>query len=168
MPVQATARPRTTGTALIRRACTRCGTRLSRYNPDDVCSACGRDVAITTDESRPVQLRLLKTTPTTNLNRCCAACGHQISETGRYLPVPDRLRQQRIIRNWSQKTMAARLRDVADEQTRRGMPSLESIQRYVRWYESGHHEPGDLYAELYCRAFGFAREALFGERWPQS
>jgi len=58
--------------------------------------------------------------------------------------------------------MAARLRDAADELTRRSLPPVESIQRYVRSYESGQHSPGDLYAELYCRAFGLTHEVLFG------
>lgn len=73
-----------------------------------------------------------------------------------------RLREERTKRLWSQKGMAARLRDSADAQTRRSLPPVESIQRYVRSYESGQHAPGDLYAELYCRAFGLTREVLFG------
>ena len=72
-----------------------------------------------------------------------------------------RLRQERIRRLWSQKTTAVRLRDAADEQTRASLPPVESIQRYIRAYESGQHAPGDLYAELYCRAFGLTRAALF-------
>ena len=62
----------------------------------------------------------------------------------------------------AEKGMAARLRDSADAHTRHSLPPAESIQRYVRSYESGQHAPGDLYAELYCRAFGLTREALFG------
>jgi hypothetical protein len=82
---------------------------------------------------------------------------------GRDLPAWSvRLREERTRRLWSQKGMAARLRDSADAQTRHSLPPVQSIQRYVRSYESGQHAPGDLYAELYCRAFGLTREALFG------
>ena len=73
-----------------------------------------------------------------------------------------RLRQERTRRLWSQKVTAIRLRDAADERTRALLPAIDSIQRYVRDYEAGNHFPGDLYAELYCRAFGLAREVLFG------
>jgi hypothetical protein len=58
--------------------------------------------------------------------------------------------------------MASSLRNAADEETKAALPSLESIQRYVRAYESGDHCPGELYAALYCRAFGMSHEALFG------
>lgn len=73
-----------------------------------------------------------------------------------------RLREERTRRLWSQKTMAVRLRDAADEATRAVLPEIGSIQRYVRDYEAGRHQPGDLYAELYCRTFGLTYEALFG------
>lgn len=79
-----------------------------------------------------------------------------------------RLREERTRRLWSQKGMAVRLRDAADEQTRRSLPPVESIQRYVRSYESGQHAPGDLYAELYSRVFGLTREMLFGSSRPSS
>jgi hypothetical protein len=72
-----------------------------------------------------------------------------------------RLREERVRRLWSQKVMAARLRSAADEQTRACIPPTESVQRYIRDYEAGRHFPGDLYAELYCRAFGLTRKALF-------
>lgn len=74
-----------------------------------------------------------------------------------------RLRRERISRLWSQKETAVRLRNAADSATRASLPDTESIQRYIRAYEAGHHSPGDLYAELYCRAFGLTREALFGQ-----
>jgi hypothetical protein len=73
-----------------------------------------------------------------------------------------RLREERTRRLWSQKLTAVRLRDAADEGTRAVLPSVESVQRYVRDYEIGNHFPGDLYSELYCRAFGLTHEALFG------
>jgi hypothetical protein len=56
-----------------------------------------------------------------------------------------RLRDERTRRLWSQKTMAQRLRNAADLETRSYLPSVESIQRYVRSYEAGEHTPGDLY-----------------------
>jgi hypothetical protein len=73
-----------------------------------------------------------------------------------------RLREERVRRLWSQKLTAVRLRDAADEQTQAALPAVDSIQRYVRDYEAGKHFPGDLYAELYCRAFGLTRIELFG------
>lgn len=73
-----------------------------------------------------------------------------------------RLRAERISRLWSQKVTAVRLRYAADEAIRARLPAVESIQRYVRNYEAGRHCPGDLYAELYCRAFGLTHEVLFG------
>ncbi len=57
--------------------------------------------------------------------------------------------------------MAMRLRDAADAETRRALPDLVSLQRYVRNYEAGRNHPGDLYAELYARAFGLSHAALF-------
>jgi hypothetical protein len=72
-----------------------------------------------------------------------------------------RLREERVRRLWSQKVMAVCLRNAADEQTQDRLPPRVSIQRYVRDYEAGRHFPGDLYAELYCRAFGLTRDALF-------
>lgn len=73
-----------------------------------------------------------------------------------------RLREERVRRLWSQKLTAVRLRDAADKQTQAALPAVDSIQRYVRDYEAGKHFPGDLYAELYCRAFGLTRIELFG------
>ncbi len=73
-----------------------------------------------------------------------------------------RLREERIKRLWSQKVMAVRLRAAADEQIRAALPAVDSLQRYVRDYEAGRHVPGDLYAELYCRAFGLTHSVLFG------
>jgi hypothetical protein len=73
-----------------------------------------------------------------------------------------RIREERARRLWSQKATAVRLRDAADEHTRARLPSVENIKRRVRDHESGGHHPGDLYIELYCRAFGLTREALFG------
>jgi hypothetical protein len=58
--------------------------------------------------------------------------------------------------------MAVRIREAADDETRSVLPSVESVQRYVRGYEAGEHFPSDLYAELYCRALGMTHNSLFG------
>ena len=73
-----------------------------------------------------------------------------------------RIREERIRRLWSQKVTAVRLRDAADDHSRARLPSIENIKRRVRGHESGENHPGDFYIELYCRAFGLTREALFG------
>lgn len=73
-----------------------------------------------------------------------------------------RLRDERVKRLWSQKGAARRLRDAADDYIRARLPSVENIQRRVRDHESGVNYPSDLYIELYCRAFGLTRIALFG------
>jgi tetratricopeptide (TPR) repeat protein len=73
-----------------------------------------------------------------------------------------RLREERTRRLWSQKITAVRLRAAADEETRAFLPAVDSIRRYIRDYEAGKHFPGDLYANLYCRAFGLTRDVLFG------
>lgn len=39
---------------------------------------------------------------------------------------------------------------------------MENIARRVRSYEAGEHFPSELYVELYCRAMGLTRDALFG------
>lgn len=82
--------------------------------------------------------------------------------TGDLPPWAARLRAERTRRLWSQKAMAARLRAAADDHSRARLPSVENIRRRVRGHEAGRNVPGDLYAELYCRAFGLTREALFG------
>ncbi|MDB4873254.1 MAG: hypothetical protein JWL97_4258 [Gemmatimonadales bacterium] len=166
MHVQATADPRTTGTALGR-ACSRCGTRLSRYNPDDVCSACSRSVeTANAEDPRPAQY------PLPEINRAnaniitatrCVMCGCHMTDDGHVLTLAARLREERVTRLWSQKTMASRLRDAADDETRRHLPPVETLRRYVRWYEAGSHQPGDLYAQLYCRAFGLTHTDLFAQ-----
>jgi hypothetical protein len=73
-----------------------------------------------------------------------------------------RVREERVRRLWSQKVMAVRLREAADEYTRARLPTVENIARRVRGYEAGDHFPGELYVELYCRAFGVTRDVLFG------
>lgn len=72
-----------------------------------------------------------------------------------------RLRDEREARLWTQKDLAVRLRDAADNQTRARLPSLASIIRRIVGYEAGHHQPGGIYAELYCRAFEMTKTELF-------
>ncbi len=73
-----------------------------------------------------------------------------------------RLREERNKRLWSQKETAVQLRNAADDHVRARLPSISSLQRYVRAYEAGKNHPGDRYVELYCRAFGRSRDYLFG------
>jgi len=72
-----------------------------------------------------------------------------------------RIREERTKRLWSQKQIATRLRDAADEHTRARLPTIENIKRRVRGHEAGENHPADIYTELYCRAFGLTREGLF-------
>ncbi|WP_405084965.1 hypothetical protein [Microbispora sp. NBC_01389] len=73
-----------------------------------------------------------------------------------------RLRAERRDRLWSQKDMARRLVEAADEGTRNGLPARETIIRRIKAYEAGHNEPGDPYRMLYARAFGTTEADLFG------
>ena len=94
--------------------------------------------------------------------RTASGLGRQ-AMTSELPPWAARIREERIKRLWSQKVTAANLRNAADEYTRVRLPSIENIKRRVRGHESGKNHPGDLYIELYCRAFGLTREALFGK-----
>ncbi|RMI47810.1 hypothetical protein EBO15_00485 [Actinomadura harenae] len=58
--------------------------------------------------------------------------------------------------------MAVMLRNAADGEAQALLPSIATLQRYVRGYEAGEHHPGDLYASLYCRVFGLDHAVLFG------
>ncbi|MGI5153973.1 XRE family transcriptional regulator [Microbispora sp. CA-102843] len=73
-----------------------------------------------------------------------------------------RLRAERRDRLWSQKEMARKLVEAADEETRNRLPSRETIIRRIKAYEAGHNEPHDPYRMLYARAFGTTETALFG------
>jgi hypothetical protein len=73
-----------------------------------------------------------------------------------------RLAQERAMRGWSQKEMAARLRAAATPAEHARLPSPESLRRYIRDYEAGRHFPRD-YAGLYCRVFGIAPAELHGD-----
>jgi hypothetical protein len=72
-----------------------------------------------------------------------------------------RLAQERALRGWSQKGMAARLRAAATATEQAQLPSPDSLRRYIRDHEAGRHFPRD-YAGLYCRVFGMTRAQLFG------
>ncbi|ETK36582.1 hypothetical protein [Microbispora sp. ATCC PTA-5024] len=75
-----------------------------------------------------------------------------------------RLRAERRSRLWSQKEMARRLVEAADNETRKCLPARETIVRRIKAYEAGHNQPRDPYRLLYTRAFGVSEEDLFGER----
>ncbi|WP_433497304.1 transcriptional regulator [Sphaerimonospora sp. CA-214678] len=72
-----------------------------------------------------------------------------------------RLRAERRNRLWSQKEMARRLVEAADEETRRGLPVRETIVRRIKAYEAGHNQPRDPYRLLYVRVFGISEAELF-------
>ncbi|MFG1944980.1 helix-turn-helix transcriptional regulator [Nonomuraea sp. NPDC048826] len=72
-----------------------------------------------------------------------------------------RLRAERRNRLWSQKDMARRLVEAADDDVRVRLPSRESIVRRIKAYEAGRDQPDDPYRLLYARAFGLAEDELF-------
>ncbi|MEV0624573.1 transcriptional regulator [Nonomuraea wenchangensis] len=72
-----------------------------------------------------------------------------------------RLRAERRNRLWSQKEMARRLVEAADEETRKCLPARETIVRRIKAYEAGHNQPRDPYRLLYTRAFGISEAELF-------
>ncbi|MEU6411867.1 hypothetical protein [Microbispora sp. NPDC046933] len=72
-----------------------------------------------------------------------------------------RLRAERRNRLWSQKDMARRLVEAADDDVRARLPSRETIVRRIKAYEAGHNQPGDPYRLLYARAFGLEEDELF-------
>ncbi|MFI9572094.1 helix-turn-helix domain-containing protein [Microbispora rosea] len=74
-----------------------------------------------------------------------------------------RLRAERRNRLWSQREMARRLVEAADEDIRPRLPSRETMVRRIKAYEAGHNHPGDPYRVLYARAFGLTEAELFGE-----
>ncbi|MFF4124202.1 helix-turn-helix domain-containing protein [Microbispora rosea] len=73
-----------------------------------------------------------------------------------------RLRAERRNRLWSQREMARRLVEAADEDMRARLPSRETMIRRIKAYEAGHNRPGDPYRVLYARAFGLTEAELFG------
>lgn len=72
-----------------------------------------------------------------------------------------RLRAERRNRLWSQKEMARRLVEAADDETRKCLPARETIVRRIKAYEAGHNQPRDPYRLLYTRAFGISEAELF-------
>ncbi|RJL34648.1 transcriptional regulator [Bailinhaonella thermotolerans] len=65
---------------------------------------------------------------------------------------------------WSQKRMAAELRNAADADLQGSLPEIASLVRGIRRYEAGEHRPEDPYRTLYCRVFRMSEEELFGAR----
>ncbi|MEO3809364.1 transcriptional regulator [Sphaerisporangium sp. B11E5] len=74
-----------------------------------------------------------------------------------------RLRAGRRDRLWSQREMAKRLADAADEHTRTRLPERDSMTRMIKYWESGKHRPKDPYPVLYCRVFGMDEDELFSD-----
>ncbi|MFI7535078.1 transcriptional regulator [Streptosporangium sp. NPDC049376] len=82
-------------------------------------------------------------------------------------PWAARLRDERRSRQWSQRDMAKRLMEVANEETRRSLPLRESIVRNIGNWEAGKHEPKDPYRVLYAHAFGIAEDRLFSDPYKR-
>jgi transcriptional regulator with XRE-family HTH domain len=74
-----------------------------------------------------------------------------------------RLQAERRDRLWSQKEMARRLAEAADDHTRARLPSRESMVRMIEDWEAGRHRPRDPYPVLYSRVFGVDEAELFGD-----
>ncbi|MGS2644247.1 hypothetical protein [Streptosporangium sp. LJ11] len=72
-----------------------------------------------------------------------------------------RLRVERCARLWSQKEMAKRLAEVADEWARERLPARDSLVRSIKGWEAGRHKPKNPYLTLYCRAFDMTEAELF-------
>ncbi|GAA4206437.1 transcriptional regulator [Microbispora amethystogenes] len=77
------------------------------------------------------------------------------------LPWAVRLRAERRRRLWSQKEMARRLVEAADDETRKCLPVRETIIRRIKAYEAGHNQPRDPYRLLYTRVFDISEAELF-------
>ncbi|RJL35834.1 helix-turn-helix transcriptional regulator [Bailinhaonella thermotolerans] len=74
-----------------------------------------------------------------------------------------RLQAERRKRLWSQKHVAARIRDAADPGLRATLPEIESLVRAIRRYEAGTHRPDDPYPALLSRVFGIDEVELFAD-----
>lgn len=72
-----------------------------------------------------------------------------------------RLRVERCARLWSQKEMAKRLAEVADEWARERLPARDSLVRSIKGWEAGRHKPKNPYLTLYCRVFDMTEAELF-------
>ncbi|GAA1260267.1 hypothetical protein GCM10009677_09420 [Sphaerisporangium rubeum] len=74
-----------------------------------------------------------------------------------------RLRIARRERLWTQREMAKRLAEAADEHTRAYLPERDSMLRMIKYWEAGRHRPKDPYPMLYCRVFGMEEDELFSD-----
>ncbi|GII76232.1 hypothetical protein Sru01_12140 [Sphaerisporangium rufum] len=72
-----------------------------------------------------------------------------------------RLRAERHERLWTQREMAKRLADAADEHVR--LPERDSLTRNIKDWEAGKHHPKDPYPILYSRVFQVDETKLFGK-----
>ncbi|GAA5048034.1 transcriptional regulator with XRE-family HTH domain [Thermocatellispora tengchongensis] len=76
-----------------------------------------------------------------------------------------RLSRERRERLWTQREMAKRLVQAADDpQARAHLPERESLVRMIKDWEAGRHKPKDPYRVLYGRAFGIDEAELFDDR----
>ncbi|MET9066382.1 XRE family transcriptional regulator [Streptosporangium sandarakinum] len=75
-----------------------------------------------------------------------------------------RLRAERRQRLWTQRDMAKRLAEAADDHTRDRLLERESLTRMIKDWEAGRHQPKDPYRVLYCRVFDADEAELFGDR----
>ncbi|MEZ0076271.1 XRE family transcriptional regulator [Planotetraspora sp. GP83] len=63
------------------------------------------------------------------------------------------IRTKRLSLCWTQNELAKQIEQAADDRTRAHLPSRSSIIREIRFHESGSHQPGPVYAELYRRVW---------------
>ncbi|MFI6602364.1 hypothetical protein ACIBHX_39450 [Nonomuraea sp. NPDC050536] len=75
-----------------------------------------------------------------------------------------RLRVLRRGRLWSQRELANRMAEAADETERDRLPAQETLARMIQLWESGEQRPDEQYTQLLCRAFGVDEaEAFVGD-----
>ncbi|GAA2096382.1 XRE family transcriptional regulator [Actinomadura alba] len=72
-----------------------------------------------------------------------------------------RLRRERKDRGLVVEDLAEEFRKVAPERIRQRLPRLRDLQRMIRGWEAGEHNPGEQYRLLYCRAFDMDEQDLF-------
>lgn len=78
-----------------------------------------------------------------------------------------RLSSERRERLWTQREMAKRLVQAADDpQVSAHLPERDSLVRMIKGWEAGRHKPKDPYRVLYGRAFGIPESELFGDELP--
>jgi transcriptional regulator with XRE-family HTH domain len=138
--------------------------------PDHACVALG--LALRPAKQLPKQSvdQSQDTSPGTKqtviVSECSASTKKDKFDPHRVL-IGNRLKAERRQRVGSTNAMARALRDNAPESERKTLPTMESIVRMIRSWESGQHSLSERYQFLYCRALGADRQELFeipGER----